>query len=204
MNIGEEELDCLNITLEDSLDFEERLIADHKPYQIVVKEVFRSAWNKMGVARVLRAKANVFAIIVGEEAVARRLMKGNLWFIRDYIFLMKLWPTCHSLDEIEANKAIYWIQAHGIPMNYCTVKNARCLRARMGAVLELKDLTSFRGFLRMRVDFDATKSLLTSFSVPCPRLGSYNIRLYYEGLQIFCYKCGRLDHSSGCPRPALG
>lgn len=102
--------------------------------------------------------------------------------------------------------AIYWVYAHDILMNYCTVKNARRLEARLGAVLEVEDSleTGFRGFLWIRVDFDATKPLLTSFSVPFPRLGSYNIRLYYEGLQIVCYICGSLGRLSGCPRPALG
>lgn len=79
---------------EDSLDLEEtfehnihlvgRLIADNKPSQTVVKEVLRSAWNKMGVVRVLREKANMYAITAGEEAVARKILKGDLWFIRAY------------------------------------------------------------------------------------------------------------------------
>lgn len=63
MNIGKEGMDCSNITLEDRLDLEERfdntkhlvgkLIANHEPFQIVVKEVLRSDWNKMGVDWVL-------------------------------------------------------------------------------------------------------------------------------------------------------
>ncbi|KAB2619881.1 hypothetical protein D8674_037447 [Pyrus ussuriensis x Pyrus communis] len=114
-------MDCLNIMFEDSLDLEERfehnihlverLIADNKPSQTVVKKVLRSAWNKMGLVRVLRAKANVYAITAGEEAV-------------------------------------------------------------IGVVLEVENSmeTGFRGFLRMRVDFDAKKKnpLFTSFLVPCP------------------------------------
>lgn len=79
---------------EDSLDLDkrfehnirlvERLIADNKPSQTMVKKVLRSAWNKMGLVRFLRAKANVYAITAGEEAVVRKILKGNLWFIRDY------------------------------------------------------------------------------------------------------------------------
>ncbi|KAB2625635.1 hypothetical protein D8674_017295 [Pyrus ussuriensis x Pyrus communis] len=120
-------MDCLNIMFEDSLDLEERfehnihlverLITDNKPSQTVVKKVLGSAWNKMGLVRVLRAKANVYAITAGEEAV-------------------------------------------------------------IGVVLEVENSmeTGFRGFLRMRVDFDAKKKkkkkkkkpLFTSFLVPCP------------------------------------
>ena len=75
MEIEDEVMDCLNITFEDSLDLEERfgnnihlvsmLIADNEPSQTMVKEVIRSAWNKMWVVRVQRAKPNVYAITLG-------------------------------------------------------------------------------------------------------------------------------------------
>ncbi|KAM1461668.1 hypothetical protein ACFXTO_046815 [Malus domestica] len=76
MEIEREVMDCLNITFEDSLDLEERfennihlvrrLIADNEPSQTVVKEVLISAWNKMGVVRVQKAKSNVYAMTMGE------------------------------------------------------------------------------------------------------------------------------------------
>ncbi|RXH83879.1 hypothetical protein DVH24_013124 [Malus domestica] len=37
--------------------------------------------------------------------------------------------------------------------------------------------TRFQGFSCLRVDFDANKPLTTNFFAPCPRLGSYTIRL---------------------------
>ena len=208
-------MDCLNITFEDSLDLEEifenniylvgRLIADNEPSMSVVKKVLRSAWNKMRVVGVQLAKANVYAITVGEEAVAMRILEGNPWFISDYTFPIKLWSSFHSLDDIEADRAVFWIHAHGIPQNFCTMKNARCLGSKIGAMLEVEDPkeVGFRGFLKLRVDFDASRPLLTCFSVPCPRMGSYMIRLKYKGLKIFCYQCDRLGHSRGCLRPAL-
>lgn len=86
----------------------------------------------MGVVRVHRAKLNVYAITVGEEVVARWILEGNPWFIRDYTFSVKLWLTYHSLDDIEADMAVFWIQAHGIPRNFCTMKNARSLGESYG------------------------------------------------------------------------
>lgn len=79
----------------------------------MVKEVPRAAWNKMGVVRVQRAKANVYAITIGEEAVARKVLEGNPWFMRDYTFSVKLWPSYPSLDGIEVDRAIYWIKHTG-------------------------------------------------------------------------------------------
>ncbi|KAM1851055.1 hypothetical protein ACFX13_015167 [Malus domestica] len=181
MEIEEKAMDCLNITFEDSLDLEERfednihlvgrLIADNEPSQYVVNEVLISAWNKMGVVRVQKAKPNVYAITVGEAAVARQILEGNPWFIRDYTFSVKLWSTYHFLDGIEANKAVFWIQAHGIPRNLCSIKNATCLGEKIRAVLEVEDPVEvgFRGFFRIRVDFDVQRPLVTYCSVPCPQ-----------------------------------
>ncbi|KAM0961972.1 hypothetical protein FF1_021299 [Malus domestica] len=148
MNHEDEIIDGLNITLENTLDLEEwsdnpihlvgRLIADHKPSQKVIKEIIRSAWNKMRWIQIIRAKENIYAIMVDKEAVARRFLWGPL-------------------------------------------------------------KSGFRGFLRLRVDFNARKPLLINFSVPCPVSGSYTIRLKYEGLGIFCYWCGRLDDDSDIP-----
>ncbi|CAN6585889.1 unnamed protein product [Malus baccata var. baccata] len=184
MEIEEKAMDCLNITFEDSLDLEERfednihlvgrLIVDNEPSQYVVNEVLISAWNKMGVVRVQKAKPNVYAITVGEAAVARQILEGNPWIIRDYTFSVKLWSTYHFLDDIEVDRAVFWIQAHGMPRNLCSIKNARCLGEKIRAVVEVED----------------------------PVEGSYKINLKYKGLRMFCYRCGKLGHARGCPHPA--
>ncbi|RXH87460.1 hypothetical protein DVH24_034360 [Malus domestica] len=46
----------------------------------------------------------------------------------------------------------------------------------------------FGGFLRLRVDFDALRPLVTYCSMPCPTCGSYMIRFKYEGRVPFCFR----------------
>ncbi|KAI5323778.1 hypothetical protein L3X38_032850 [Prunus dulcis] len=36
----------------------------------------------MGTIKIMWSKENVYSICVGDEAVARRLLDGNLWFIK--------------------------------------------------------------------------------------------------------------------------
>ncbi|KAL6294417.1 hypothetical protein ACE6H2_002559 [Prunus campanulata] len=213
LDVGEDEVEAMSICFEDSLDLEERhdnritlvglLIADQEPPQSVVKEVLRVAWSNMGEVKVSKAKPNVFAITVGQEDVARRLIDGSPWFVKGYTLSMKLWPLYCSIDDIEANRAVFWVQAHGMPRNLCTAKNARALGSRIGSVLEVEDNgeTGFRGFLRIRVDMDVSKPIPSSFTTPCPTTGKRVIRLKYEGLRDFCFRCGRLGHSRGCSFP---
>ena len=204
----EEVEDGLSICLEDRLDEKPEnsialvslLIADHEPSQATIKEVLRVAWNCMGAVKVVKAKANVYSIIVGDEKVARRLVDGNPWFVKGHTFTTMLWPLYPSLDDIAADMAVYWVQAHGLPRNLCTSKNARVLGARVGAVMEVEDIDTagFRGFIRIRVNLDASKPLSPGFTMPCPVKGKRLIRLRYEGLRDFCYSCGKLGHSRGC------
>lgn len=54
-----------------------------------------------------KAKDNKYIIAVGDEVVARKLMEGNLWFVKDYTFSVKLWPLYHSIDDIKLDRAIF-------------------------------------------------------------------------------------------------
>lgn len=149
LDVREDEVEAMSICFDDSLDLDERhenritlvglLIADQEPPQSVVKEVLRVAWSNMGVVKVSKAKPNVFAIIVGQEDVARRLMDGSPWFVKGYTLTVKSWPLYCSIDDIEANRAVFWVQAHGMPRNLCIAKNARSLGSRIGSVLEVED-----------------------------------------------------------------
>ncbi|VVA40746.1 PREDICTED: reverse mRNAase [Prunus dulcis] len=168
--------DEMVIHLDDSLDLEERIkckIVLVEPPQTIVKEILRAAWSRMGVVKVNKAKENVYSITVAEKEVASRILDGNPWFIKGYTFTVKLWPLYHSLDDIQADKAIYWVQAHGLPRILCTPKNARQFGSRIGAVMEV----DFRGFLRMRIDMNTAKPLAPGFFMPCPVARKRRIRL---------------------------
>lgn len=100
--INEEYMDYFSVTFKDSLDLEKRitesvhlvglLITDVKLSQLIVKDVLRSLWRKMGNIKVSRAKLNVCSILVGDEKVVRRILEGNPWFIKGTPFTVKFWP----------------------------------------------------------------------------------------------------------------
>lgn len=82
------------------------------------------------------------------------------------------------------------------------------LGENIGSVLEVEDPNQpgYRGFLRLRVEFDATKPLAIGFSLPCSERGRRIVKVRYENLKEFCYRCGRLGHTRGCagkPNPIL-
>lgn len=155
----------------------------------------------MGVVLVFRAKANIYAIIIGEENVARKLLEGNPWFIKNYSFSVKFWPFYHSLHDIEADRVIYWIQAHGIPKNYYTVKNARNLGSKIGSILEFEDSSksvpqlsehksSFRWPKTSDHQFLGSLSLARVLSNPASIRGSQKLLLPLQSLgSLHDYLC---------------
>lgn len=174
------------------------LVTDEEPSQLIIKDVLRSIWRKMGNIKVLRAKVSLLHWDwwwTGSKANSR-----SPWFIKGAPFTAKFWPLYQSLDEIRANRAVLWVQVHGIPKNMCTVKNARMLGSKIGSILEVEDHMSlgFWGFLRVSVDIDASRPLLTTFNTPCPINGSRTLRLKCEDLRDFGYNCGHLGHVRGC------
>ncbi|KAI5317919.1 hypothetical protein L3X38_037626 [Prunus dulcis] len=114
-----------------------------------------------------------------ETRQARRLFDGNPWFIKDNIFTVKRWPIYHSLDNIVPNRAIFWVQAHGLPRSLCSSGTARKLGAQIAYVMEIEDVeeVGFRRFLRMRIDINASKPLGPGFSMPCQVKRQRKIRL---------------------------
>lgn len=171
------------------------LIADIEPGAGGVKATLLGLWKNIGQIRIVRAKKNVYSISVGSEKLARRLIDGSPWNVKGYCFSLRNWPLHLSIDDIEPTRSIYWIQAHGIPREMLSVSNGRKLGALLGSLLEVEDPAKVgnRGFLRLRIDIDASKPLSTSCLLPCHST-TKKIRLQYEHLKSFCFRCGRLGH----------
>ncbi|KAB2604604.1 hypothetical protein D8674_040074 [Pyrus ussuriensis x Pyrus communis] len=109
--INEKYMDYLLITFDDSLDLEERitesvhlvglLIIDVEPSQLIVKDVHRSLWRKMGNIKVSRAKLNVYSIQAEDEKVLEESGSANdiQWWRR--------WELESPHDDANVDKEVY-------------------------------------------------------------------------------------------------
>lgn len=183
------------LDLEAGIDLLGYLIADIEPGVGGVKATLLGIWRNLGQIRIVRAKKNVYSIRVGSEKLACKLIEGGPWNVKGFCFSIRHWPLYHSVDDIEPTRATYWIQAHGIPREMLSLSNGRKLGNMLGSVFEVEDpaQVGYRGFLRMRIDLDARKPLPTCVQLPC-RSTTKRIRLQFELLKNFCFKCGRLGH----------
>lgn len=115
------------LDLDVGIDLLGYLIADIEPGVGGVKATLLAIWRNLGQIRIIRAKKNVYTIRVGSEKLASRLIEGGPWNVKGFCFSILHWPLYHSVDDIEPNRATFWIQAHGIPREMLTQANGRKL-----------------------------------------------------------------------------
>ncbi|PRQ28715.1 putative transcription factor interactor and regulator CCHC(Zn) family [Rosa chinensis] len=201
----EEIIEAMSINFENSVDFVDleyginlvgTLIADEEPGLGGTKAAIMSMWKTLGQVRIIRVKKNVYSLTVGSEKLATKLIDDSPWNVKGYCFTVRHWPPRHAIDDLEPHRATYWIQAHGIPMDQISTHNGRKLGNLLGSVIDVEDPRVYgnRGFMRIRVDFDTRRPLATFCQLPRNNSATTKIRLRYENLKCFCFKCGRLGH----------
>ncbi|VVA16852.1 PREDICTED: reverse mRNAase [Prunus dulcis] len=109
-------------------------------------------------------------------------------------------PNVYAITVRQEDVANQLLDGTRYARNLCTHKYARTVRGRIGFVLEVEDSakTGFRGFMRFKIDMDASRPLQPGFAILCPMSEKRLIRLKYEGLSNLCFRCGLLGHTRGC------
>ncbi|KAF7843116.1 reverse transcriptase [Senna tora] len=120
--------------------------------------------------------------VLNKNAVKTMIRKG--WNIRDGV----------NIGEI-----------HGLPLEGLNRRNGKRLGRKVGEVFAIEDPLAerriCRSFLRVGVELDTRKPLVTGLWIIGPRGDKIWISFKYERLQNYCYGCGVLGHEvKGCDR----
>ncbi|CAB4280014.1 unnamed protein product [Prunus armeniaca] len=93
--------------------------------------------------------------------MADQIINEGPWFVIGFCFNVQRWPSNMAIEELPLHKVAYWIQAHGIPLNLLTARNALEIGEKLGKVKEVENPweKGSRGFLHMRVMIDSNNPL---------------------------------------------
>jgi hypothetical protein len=99
---------------------------------------------------------------------------------------------------------VFWIQVHGLPVQYMTTLNAIHIGKGIGKILELDNDNSTglicRQFIRFKIEINTSLLLASGFNMVCEREDTRWISFLYERLDDYCTSCGLIGHKSGfCP-----
>ncbi|CAB4280012.1 unnamed protein product [Prunus armeniaca] len=95
--------------------------------------------------------------------MADQIINEGPWFVIGFCFNVQRWPSNMAIEELPLHKVAYWIQAHGIPLNLLTARNALEIGEKLGKVKEVENPweKGSRGFLHMRRNHDSRAPINT-------------------------------------------
>jgi hypothetical protein len=114
---------------------------------------------------------NKYLFTVSHENHYKNILNKGLWNIRNSLLLLNSWSPALSIDEVKLNLCAFWIQIHGLPLQYMTTLNAIRIGKKLGKILELEndntDGLICRQFIRIKIEIDTTLPLASGFNLDC-------------------------------------
>jgi hypothetical protein len=149
---------------------------------------------------------NKFLIKLSKPEHSVKILQQVMWNVNGSLLILKQWQPQATLAELPLNKAICWVQVHGLPLINMTLKVAISIGKGMGNLIKVDELNgdkkTFRSYLRLLVEFDVRNPLKPGFSFKRDGGESLLIFLKYERLDAYCVSCGRIGHNqSHCMAP---
>ncbi|CAB4310432.1 unnamed protein product [Prunus armeniaca] len=131
----------------------------------VSRGVMGEAW--LSKADSIRSFSSHLLSMVDED-MADQIINEGPWSVMRFCFNVQRWPSNMAIEELPLHKVAYWIQAHGIPLNLLTARNALEIGEKLGKVKEVENPweKGSRGFLHMRVMIDSNNPLPQRFWLP--------------------------------------
>ncbi|KAK4271837.1 hypothetical protein QN277_020470 [Acacia crassicarpa] len=133
----------------------------------------------------------------------QRVLKCRPWNILGFLLNLQVWEDDMILQDVSFDTAPFWVQFHDLPVDAFDGLNAKTLGDAVGETVMFENLmvdgNMLRTFIRVRSLIRLDEPLQTGFWVPREARDPCWVRIRYERLQNFCYRCGCLVHNGkGC------
>ncbi|KAH7518087.1 hypothetical protein FEM48_Zijuj09G0133500 [Ziziphus jujuba var. spinosa] len=147
--------------------------------------------------------------LVADEANAvrisqfrNRIWRKRPWSINGAHLALREWKPEQSFEDLDFNISTFWVQIHGLPLQFMTSSNASTIGGLFKNLIhcESTSRTNLVGlkYMRIQVDVDIYKPLLTGSFHKLGNRGSW-VHFSYERLAEFCYSYGKIGHcKQGC------
>lgn len=186
-----------------------KIILDRPLEKRDVKCIASGQWKCKKDFTVSYIDRNMFMFSFQDKEDWSKVQISAPWNIKGGLLILSPWTSGKIPEELQLSFSPFWVQVHGLPLNYITKENGLKIGQVLGKFLYVygnvfdgKDFC--RKFLRIRAILDVTKPLLCGFWVRRAGLSDIWIEFKYENLGIFCYKCGRIgNYYKSCKFPAV-
>ncbi|KAJ1376738.1 hypothetical protein SESBI_49621 [Sesbania bispinosa] len=131
-----------------------RLITDKSLNKSVVKEILAKAWGLNEELNISDLGPNVFLFNFNEAREARRVLDEGMWYVMGCLLSLQSWIPEASVHEVNYDYVGFWVQLHGLPLEFMSTSNAVKIRPRYGPSLgvpQAKSLATIAAENSMRI-----------------------------------------------------
>ncbi|KAK4418390.1 hypothetical protein Salat_2251800 [Sesamum alatum] len=139
-----------------------KILSDRPLDQTLVKSFTQREWNCKSGLTVLNIGRNMFVFIFQDKQDLTYVLKNRPWTVMGSLLMLSVCSSDKVPNELIFSYSSFWVQAHGLPMNYLTLENGSKIGALLG-VFVCDWQISCRRFLRLRVVVDVRKPILMGF-----------------------------------------
>lgn len=163
-----------------------------------IKHILSKAWGEPENLQMSDVGMNLFMFIFKEPEEAQVVLKNCPWYVMNKLLSLQQWTPQAVIKEIDFSKALFWVQVHGLPVEFMNPKNATKILSHLGSLEEVEQMRHeeqlVRHFIRARICINIQHPLSTGCWVPRNNLPKVWISFKYEKLQDLCFNCGVIGH----------
>uniref|UniRef100_A0A803QGA1 DUF4283 domain-containing protein n=1 Tax=Cannabis sativa TaxID=3483 RepID=A0A803QGA1_CANSA len=141
----------------------------------------------------------MFLVQFGCKGDRRRVMEGQPWHFDRSLMIFAIPDGFDTILSTQLRFIPLWVQVYYVPFGSRSYGLAQFVADTIGDLIEVHLASLYdviTPFLRVRVLLDTTKPLHRGMNVHFRKLSITKwLKLLYEGIQNYCYHCGKLDHT---------
>ncbi|KAF4371644.1 hypothetical protein F8388_008584 [Cannabis sativa] len=175
-------------------------ILSSKPLKVDwIQKAMSEAWVARCPFTFSEYHSGLFLVQFGCEGDRRRVMEGQPWHFDRSLMIFAIPDGFDTILPSQLRYIPLWVQVHHIPFGSRSYGLAQFVADTIGDLIEVHLISlydSVTPFMRVRVLLDTTKSLHRGMNVHFRKLSLTKwLKFLYEGIQNYCYHCGKLDHT---------
>ncbi|OVA16232.1 protein of unknown function DUF4283 [Macleaya cordata] len=162
----------------------------------ILRELLQTAWNPTTTMPIKEFYEGSYLVHFKELADLDAVIIGAPWTIHDDLLLYERCENNKLPEEYTFEKAKFWVQLHGLLVDYLTPASVFKIASELGPAQPIKseDTMKWGRYARAKIELDITDALPKHINTTLANGKPCRVDLKYEKLARFCYFCGIVGH----------
>ncbi|XP_030464240.2 uncharacterized protein LOC115683772 [Syzygium oleosum] len=161
----------------------------------------KKAW-KVDSVSLTQYESGILSFTFSNDLDKNRVLENSPWSFASNLLILTPWvpnkpPHCYKFTS-----CAFWVQVHGLPMEWCSMEMVSYVTQILGVVQEVKiekKGAAFHRVGRAKVVLNLDSPLSPGIFITLEEEKIW-LDFKYERLPRFCYSCGKIGHyTTNCP-----